>query len=92
MILSVAAARSLYEAAFAPEMPAAAAADIADAFTEAERAAATMGDITVAVAEPASRVRVEGAQQSVRRLRELLVVEVGGALGIAAGFNSLDGD
>lgn len=92
VILSVAAARSLYEAAFAPEMPADASADIEAAFVEAERAAENMGDVTVAVTQPATRVRVEGAQQSVRRLHDMIVVQVGGALGIAAGFNSMDGD
>ncbi|MBP7241529.1 hypothetical protein [Amaricoccus sp.] len=92
MILSVAAARDLFETAFAPELADKARAGLAAAFVEAEQAALSMGAIEVAVAEPGTRVRVESAQQAIRRLRTDLVAEVGGALGIAGGFNSMDGD
>ncbi|MBP7001306.1 MAG: imelysin family protein [Amaricoccus sp.] len=92
VILSVAAARSLYETAFAPELSAKAQAGLEAAFVEAEQAAAGMGDVAVAVTKPGTRIRVESAQQAIRRLRTDLVVEVGGSLGIAAGFNSMDGD
>ncbi|QBY01487.1 peptidase M75 [Rhodophyticola sp. CCM32] len=44
------------------------------------------------VATPAGRLRVEALQQSIRDVDGLLRAELGPALGIAAGFNALDGD
>ena len=44
------------------------------------------------VAEPQSRLRVEVLQQSVEEIRDLVRVELGPTLGVAAGFNALDGD
>ena len=44
------------------------------------------------VAEAAGRLRVEILQQRVGIIRETVASEIGPALGIAAGFNALDGD
>ena len=43
------------------------------------------------VSDPQGRLRVELLQQDVDAIRSILAEEVGPALGIAAGFNSLDG-
>ena len=44
------------------------------------------------VAEPQSRLRVEVLQQAVDDIRAVVRDELGPKLGVAAGFNSLDGD
>ncbi|MCX7566362.1 imelysin family protein [Sulfitobacter sp. F26169L] len=44
------------------------------------------------VAQPQSRIRVEALQQSVDDIRAIVRDELGPTLGVAAGFNSLDGD
>ncbi|MEM9784099.1 MAG: imelysin family protein [Pseudomonadota bacterium] len=44
------------------------------------------------VATPATRLPVEALQVRVNGVRQVVSVDLGGALGIAAGFNSLDGD
>lgn len=44
------------------------------------------------VSDPQERFRVEALQQSVDKIRQLLGQKVGAELGIAAGFNALDGD
>lgn len=48
--------------------------------------------IFAGVANPQGRFRVEVLQQSIDAIRTLLAEEIGPSLGIAAGFNSLDGD
>ena len=42
--------------------------------------------------DPQAALRAEIAQQSIRALRDVLAAELGPALGVAAGFNALDGD
>jgi predicted lipoprotein len=42
--------------------------------------------------DPQARLRVEILAQRIRALRDAITAELGGALGISAGFNSLDGD
>ncbi|GAA6209645.1 imelysin family protein [Cognatishimia sp. WU-CL00825] len=44
------------------------------------------------VADPAGRFRVDVLRQSVDRIREIVTYELAPALGVSAGFNSLDGD
>lgn len=44
------------------------------------------------VVEPAQRIRIEALQQTVAALRIMVASELGPRLGVAAGFNSLDGD
>ncbi len=59
----------------------------------AERAEALAGDPAFAgVAEPASRLRIETLQQRIDRIREVLQLRLGPALGVAEGFNAMDGD
>lgn len=41
---------------------------------------------------PQAALRAEIAQQRIRALRDVLAAELGPALGVAAGFNALDGD
>lgn len=44
------------------------------------------------VSDPQKRLKVEVLQQSVDRIRQILVEEIGSRLGFSAGFNALDGD
>ncbi|MEM6577178.1 MAG: imelysin family protein [Pseudomonadota bacterium] len=44
------------------------------------------------VAEPQGRIRVEALQQNINLIRQEIAEELGPKLGVAAGFNSLDGD
>lgn len=48
--------------------------------------------IFAGVAEPQTRLKIEILQQSVDAIRALVTEELGPRLGVAAGFNSLDGD
>ena len=52
-----------------------------------------LNDATFAsVSEPQTRIKVEVIQQSVDAVRAIVRAELGPSLGVAAGFNSLDGD
>lgn len=67
--------------------------DVGDAFENAIREASELGDpVFAGVAEPQGRFRVEALQQRIEIIRRLLAEDIGPRLGIAAGFNSLDGD
>lgn len=44
------------------------------------------------VADPQSRLRIEVVQQAVNTIRTTVQMDLGPTLGVAAGFNSLDGD
>lgn len=57
-----------------------------------KRANALNDPIFAGVAQPSTRVRVETLRQEVKDLRTLVTTELGPALGVAAGFNALDGD
>ncbi|UWQ27661.1 imelysin family protein [Leisingera sp. M523] len=62
-------------------------------FAKARKKAGTLNDpVFAGVADPASRFRIESLQQEIINLRALVSGELGPALGVAAGFNSLDGD
>jgi predicted lipoprotein len=64
-----------------------------DAFATALDRAATLDDPVLAgVADPQGRIRVEVLQQRVDEIRDIARAELGPALGVAAGFNALDGD
>lgn len=72
-------------------------ADLADtldaSFVRAEAQLSDLNDPTFAgVADPASRFMVEVVQQSVDGIRTIVRDELGPTLGVAAGFNALDGD
>ena len=63
------------------------------AFDTAIRQAKDLDDpVFAGVANPQGRFKVEVLQQSVEAIRGILAEEIGPSLGIAAGFNSLDGD
>ncbi len=63
------------------------------AFEAAIQRADTLDDpVFAGVAAPQRRLRIEALQQNIDLIRNMLAQEVGPALGIAAGFNSLDGD
>lgn len=90
--LAIEAVQDLYETAFAPELTEPAQARITDVFEEALVAADNAGRIEVEVESVGGRLRVEAGQQAVRWVSDQLELDIGPALGIAAGFNSMDGD
>ncbi|OBY24521.1 imelysin family protein [Leisingera sp. JC1] len=68
-------------------------ADLARGFkTIRHRAEALDDPIFEGVADPATRIRIEALRQQVKDLRTLVSERLGPSLGVAAGFNSLDGD
>ncbi|MEO0360919.1 MAG: hypothetical protein AAF322_07410 [Pseudomonadota bacterium] len=48
--------------------------------------------MTEAVEDPGRRIRLEALRQEIARLRETIAAQIGPALGVAPGFNALDGD
>ncbi|MCW2302308.1 putative lipoprotein [Rhodovulum sulfidophilum] len=76
----------------ASEDPASAAALTAD-FDRADRVAADLDDpVFAGVTTPQGRLRVEILQQAIHEIAEESRASLGPALGVAAGFNSRDGD
>ncbi len=64
-----------------------------DAFRVAMTDAAALDDPLLAgVADPQKRLRVESLQQSIGYIREIVRDDLGPRLGVAPGFNALDGD
>ena len=61
-----------------------------------ERAQSLLSDLNdpvfAGVSEPQSRLKVEVVQQSVSAIRTVVREQLGPTLGVAAGFNALDGD
>ncbi|WP_281968808.1 imelysin family protein [Roseovarius nanhaiticus] len=57
-----------------------------------EDAGALQDPVFAGVSEPAARLRVEVLRQKIDRVRETVQSELGPELGVAAGFNALDGD
>ncbi|SIO51488.1 hypothetical protein SAMN05444722_2943 [Rhodovulum sp. ES.010] len=69
------------------------AARIGDAYDRAFALADELNDpVFAGVETPAGRLRVEILQQAIDRIREIVARELGPTLGVAAGFNALDGD
>lgn len=67
--------------------------EVAEAFEAAIAKAEGLNDpVFASIANPQERIRVEALQQSINTIRQLLAEKVGPSLGIAAGFNALDGD
>ncbi|MEP5762272.1 MAG: imelysin family protein [Litoreibacter sp.] len=63
------------------------------AFARAIRRARELEDPDLqGTATPIGRLRVEVLQQNVGSIRQTIIDEIGAALGVRAGFNSLDGD
>lgn len=68
-------------------------ADLAHGFGKARIRAEALDDpIFAGVADPAARIRIEALRQEVKDLRNLVSERLAPALGVAAGFNALDGD
>ena len=66
---------------------------LARAFDKALRRAHALEDPRFAgVSDPTSRFRIEALKQEVADIRALVAAELGPRLGVAAGFNALDGD
>lgn len=66
---------------------------ISDAFATAQSRAEALNDpVFAGVVSPQGRLRVEVLQQRVRDVRDVVTTRLGPELGVAAGFNSLDGD
>lgn len=63
------------------------------AFSAALARAETLDDPSFAgTADPQARLRLEALQQRITDIRTLVTQDLGPSLGVAAGFNSLDGD
>ena len=63
------------------------------AFEDAMRRAEALDDpVFAGVSDAQGRFRVEALKQDIDEIRDILGAEVGPSLGIAAGFNALDGD
>lgn len=56
------------------------------------RAGALNDPVFASVTDPQGRLRIEALQQEIKRIRQEATTGLGQRLGIAAGFNSLDGD
>ncbi|NVK13690.1 MAG: imelysin family protein [Rhodobacteraceae bacterium] len=68
-------------------------ADLLHGFQKVRSRAEALNDpVFAGVADPAARIRIEALRQQVKDLRALVSDRLGPALGVAAGFNSLDGD
>ncbi|MEO1689584.1 MAG: imelysin family protein, partial [Pseudomonadota bacterium] len=92
-VLSLAALAQLAEAAFLPELAPEDADAVRAAFDRAMEVAARIEPpLAKAVAEPARRLGVEAARTAARDVLKAVDEGIGGALGLEAGFNSLDGD
>ena len=62
-------------------------------FEDALGKLATLNDpVFAGVADPQSRLKIEVIGQSIGTIRTTVQTELGPTLGVAAGFNSLDGD
>ena len=63
------------------------------AFAAALKRAGSLDDPTFSnVTDPQARFYVEALQQTLRGVQEAVGNEIGQSLGVAAGFNALDGD
>jgi predicted lipoprotein len=89
IVLSLYALKDLAETAFADAISD----ELRGAFDTAIIRAEGLDDPSLAgVANPAKRLKIEVLQRAVRDIQVLVAAQIAGALGITAGFNSLDGD
>ncbi|MBK0327540.1 imelysin family protein [Rhodobacteraceae bacterium F11138] len=80
---------ALHLAADDPEL----ASRLSSAFEIALATAARLDDpVFAGVASPQGRIRVEALQTEINKIRQIVATELGPQLGVAAGFNALDGD
>ena len=68
-------------------------ADVARAFDQALAQALALEDpVFAGVDDPAQRLKIEILKQTIDTIREQQLANIGAKLGVAAGFNALDGD
>ncbi|KIC31883.1 imelysin family protein [Leisingera sp. ANG-S5] len=68
-------------------------ADLAQGFGKVRSRAEALDDpVFAGVADPTVRIRIEALRQQVKDLRAFVSERLGPSLGVAAGFNALDGD
>lgn len=85
--------RAFVETVFAPVIGADEARPVLAAFDAALAAAGrVVAPIDVEVATPQGRIHVEALQVALRHVQEEVAAHVGPTLGVASGFNSMDGD
>lgn len=90
---SLEALRALARVGFEPELAAEDVDLVESAFASALAATHRIdAPLPEAVAAPEARIRVEALRTEVVNVREVLATRVGGDLGLAAGFNAMDGD
>lgn len=90
---SIEALRAYAATVFGPELDPAGAAAIDAAFDSALIAASHIrGPIDVEVATPDGHFRVEALQSSLHRVQEAIGTRIPAAIGVAGGFNAMDGD
>ncbi|RJE84898.1 imelysin family protein [Paracoccus onubensis] len=88
LTLSLSALHDLAGTMFGADMPV-----TGRSFETALETAGSLDDpIFAGVKEPQSRLRIEILQQQVHAIRDAVSAEIGGELGLSAGFNSRDGD
>ena len=68
-------------------------ADLNALFERTQTQLAALNDpVFAGVSDPQTRLKIEVVQQSVQSIRDLVRARLGPKLGVAAGFNSMDGD
>jgi predicted lipoprotein len=91
--MSLVTLRSYAAAVFAPAIPQGEAQTVASSFDAALAAVTRVGEpIDVAVATTQGRIRVEALQVQVRHVQTEVASHIGPGIGVASGFNAMDGD
>ena len=93
LVASTEGMRAFVETVFVPAIGADEAAPVLNSFDAALAAAGRItAPIDVEVATPQGRIHVEALQVALRHVQEEVASHVGPTLGVASGFNSMDGD
>ena len=93
VVASIEGMRAFVETVFVPAIGADQARPVLNSFDAALAAAGrVVAPIDVEVATPQGRIHVEALQVALRHVQEEVASHVGPTLGVASGFNSMDGD
>jgi predicted lipoprotein len=93
VVASIEGMRAFVEAVFAPAIGPDEARPVLDSFDAALAAAdRVVAPIDVEVGTPQGRIHVEALQVALEHVQEEVAAHVGPPLGVASGFNSMDGD
>lgn len=93
VVASIEGMRAFVETVFVPAIGADEARPVLNSFDAALAAAGrVVAPIDVEVATPQGRIHVEALQVALRHVQEEVASHVGPTLGVASGFNSMDGD